>query len=384
MNGTVRVLIVGDAQDDVAPLVRMLSKNGFSPHYRLVDRGADMASALSDEPWDAVVADWHLSGFPGEKSLSVLKGSGQNLPYIALSDLLDVETAVEAIKSGADDFVLKSNLLRLVSALQREIPLARERRRAKREQERTARRANDRHKSARQLGALEEVSTQDILVPLRKILTFTDRVLSLCEEHLPPQALNYLIRVRSSALALRDVLDRIFAAQGREMEHGRTVDLRRALSEAVQGLKEVLEENDATVLHKSLPVVPGDHARMVGMFQTFLENLLKLKEAKRSPVLCFHAEVLPPGKGGKKSRERLCRILVEQDTPLPEDFLKQLCAPPRLPTLKQAGGTPLSACKDLVESHGGKMSAKPSKKGGCEFTFLLPLPIKPAAKSSRT
>ena len=78
-----------------------------------------MRSALIEQSWDLVLADWSLPRFSGLAALGVLKETGQDLPFIIVSGTVGEETAVAAIREGAEDYVLKDKLGRLVASIQR-------------------------------------------------------------------------------------------------------------------------------------------------------------------------------------------------------------------------------------------------------------------------
>jgi CheY-like chemotaxis protein len=82
---------------------------------------AAMSAALDAEPWDLVISDWSLPAFNAPAALAVLKGKGLDLPFIIASGTIGEDKAVEAMRSGAHDFVLKGQLGRLLPAVEREL-----------------------------------------------------------------------------------------------------------------------------------------------------------------------------------------------------------------------------------------------------------------------
>jgi PAS domain S-box-containing protein len=88
--------------------------------------------ALKTRQWDAVIADYVLPQFSGPEALHLLRGQGMDLPFIMVSGIYGEEEAVAMMKAGANDYVMKGNLARLVPALQRELEAAAVRRRNKR------------------------------------------------------------------------------------------------------------------------------------------------------------------------------------------------------------------------------------------------------------
>ncbi|HKX43827.1 MAG TPA: response regulator, partial [Burkholderiaceae bacterium] len=121
MSKAIRILIVEDSEDDARLAVRMLRRGGFEPVYRRVQDAENLVAAIGQERWDAVISDFRLPSFSGVQALNVFRSFGLDIPFIFVSGTIGEETAVEAMKAGASDYVMKQNLARLVPALEREL-----------------------------------------------------------------------------------------------------------------------------------------------------------------------------------------------------------------------------------------------------------------------
>ncbi|MCC6535379.1 MAG: response regulator [Burkholderiales bacterium] len=117
----VRVLIVEDSEDDALLLVWELKRGGYSLRYRAVDTRSDMEDALRSECWDIVISDYSMPDFSGLEALAVLRAQALDVPFIIVSGNIGEDVAVEAMKAGAHDYVMKKNLSRLIPALDREL-----------------------------------------------------------------------------------------------------------------------------------------------------------------------------------------------------------------------------------------------------------------------
>ena len=124
------VLLVEDNEDDAALLALYFERAGYQPSVHRVETAGDMTRALSETNtrWDVVLADFNLPSFSAPAALQLLKRMGQDVPFIVMSGAVSEETAVEAMRAGAHDYVSKQNLTRLVPAIEREIREARARR----------------------------------------------------------------------------------------------------------------------------------------------------------------------------------------------------------------------------------------------------------------
>jgi len=121
MSITLRVLNVEDSEDDALLILRELKKGGYDPQVKRVFTRKDMSAALSGGRWDLVISDYVMPHFSGLEALKLLKDSGLDLPFIIVSGKIGEDVAVEAMKAGAHDYILKDNPARLVPAIQREL-----------------------------------------------------------------------------------------------------------------------------------------------------------------------------------------------------------------------------------------------------------------------
>ncbi len=122
-----KVLHLEDSEDDHALTVLQLRRAGLAVSWRRVDTLRDFEQALA-EPWDAIISDYNLPGFTGLDALARLRTTGLVLPFILVSGKIGEDMAVEAMKSGASDYLLKHNLARLAPALERAIEASESRR----------------------------------------------------------------------------------------------------------------------------------------------------------------------------------------------------------------------------------------------------------------
>ncbi|MFY7913737.1 MAG: response regulator, partial [Rubrivivax sp.] len=107
-----RILHLEDSEDDHALTVLQLRRAGLQADFTRVEDLSAFEAALT-QPWDAVLSDYNLPGFTGLDALAVFRGTGLVLPFILVSGEIGEETAVEAMRSGASDYLLKQNLARL-------------------------------------------------------------------------------------------------------------------------------------------------------------------------------------------------------------------------------------------------------------------------------
>jgi len=121
MSRSLRVLIVEDSEDDAFLVARRLKDAGYDLTWKRIDTAEAMTTALATMEWDAVISDYSMPRFSGLAALKTLQRSGLDLPFIMVSGQIGEETAVEAMRAGAHDYLMKNNMKRLVPALEREL-----------------------------------------------------------------------------------------------------------------------------------------------------------------------------------------------------------------------------------------------------------------------
>ena len=203
------ILLVEDNEDDAFLLERYLHRNGFEAQIRRVETPAEMREVLGQSTLpNLILADYNLPNFSGPEALQILKASGLDIPFIMLSGAMSETTAVESMRAGAQDYVTKQNLARLVPAVERELREAEDRSK-KLAAERALQASEDRfhrlveamplgllisdaaglvvytNAAAKQLFGLEGIGQEEIwlnaLCPLLRIEPFFDTVIPLQE-----------------------------------------------------------------------------------------------------------------------------------------------------------------------------------------------------------
>lgn len=176
-----RVLIVEDSHSDAGLLIRALKKGGFDLQCETVDTSEQMQQALSALEWDIILSDYNLPLFSGLKALQVMHSLDLDLPFIIISGAIGEETAVEAMRAGAHDYIMKDNLIRLIPAIERELKEAGARR-LLREGEETRSRLEKELQQAKHYAELANQRKSRVLAfvahefknPLKAIQTFTE------------------------------------------------------------------------------------------------------------------------------------------------------------------------------------------------------------------
>jgi signal transduction histidine kinase len=121
MSTALKVLIVEDSPDDAALVLRKLRHGGYELVWERVETAEAMNAALEHAEWDVILSDYTMPHFSALQALETLKSKQLDIPFIIISGTIGEETAVLALKAGAQDYLIKGRLARLVPALEREI-----------------------------------------------------------------------------------------------------------------------------------------------------------------------------------------------------------------------------------------------------------------------
>ena len=113
MGNLLHALIVEDSEDDTLLLVRQLRQGGYDPVYERVEMPAELNAALERQTWDIVISDYSMPHFSGLDALVAVKAKCPDLPFILVSGTIGEETAVAAMRAGAQDYIMKNGLARL-------------------------------------------------------------------------------------------------------------------------------------------------------------------------------------------------------------------------------------------------------------------------------
>jgi PAS domain S-box-containing protein len=121
MSDSLHVLMVEDSEDDALLILRELRRNGFNVIWERVETAEALRLALQNQHWDVILSDYNLPGFNAPMALEIVQQSRLNLPFIVVSGTIGETSAVELMKAGAHDYLMKGNLTRLPEAIRREL-----------------------------------------------------------------------------------------------------------------------------------------------------------------------------------------------------------------------------------------------------------------------
>lgn len=127
IHSVLRVLIIEDSEADAALMIREIESHGYMPEFERVETETALRKAFGHS-WDIVLSDFRLPQLDAVFALEILKELGLDIPFIVISQAIGEDQAVQIMRSGASDYIMKSSLKRLMPAIEREIRDAADRR----------------------------------------------------------------------------------------------------------------------------------------------------------------------------------------------------------------------------------------------------------------
>jgi PAS domain S-box-containing protein len=117
----IRVLLIEDSDDDTKILLFKLKQGNLDPQWKRIATEEALVSSLNYGEWDLILCDYQMPGFSGVRALEIYKEKNLDIPFIFVSGLMGEDVAINAMKSGAHDWIIKGNYSRLIPAIEREI-----------------------------------------------------------------------------------------------------------------------------------------------------------------------------------------------------------------------------------------------------------------------
>lgn len=230
--------------------------------------------------------------------------------------------------------------------------------------------------SNKELQDFASVAAHDLQEPLRKILTFLDRVKSKTEGKLETDVNDYLVRVQNSAVRMQTLIDDLlsYSRVTTRAQPFIKVDLNMILKDVLSDLEILIEQTRGRVESESLPAIMADPTQMRQLFQNIIGNALKFHKKDIPPVIKIsgkvHEEIFLNG-------FPTCQIIIEDNgIGFDEKYLDRIFTIfQRLHGRHEYEGTGigLAVCRKIVDRHSGLISAKSTLGNGANFSISLPV-----------
>ena len=369
-----RVLLVEDNPADVELVLAALRKDGFDVSSDVVQTVEEFTLRIRAAGFDVILADYNLPQWRGIEALEILRCENLDVPLIVVTGYLGEEKAVECIKQGATDCVLKDHLTRLPVSVRRALEERRLRELRRQSERELAHKAAELARSNAELEQFAYVASHDLQEPLRMIANYTQLLAERYLGKLDEQADKYIRYSVDGAVRMQALIQDLLKLSqvGNAEVKPRTTECRALVEQAVKNLQAAVEESGAVVNWNGLPVVMADPSQLTQVFQNLIANAIKFHGAE-TPVIQIDSE--------KRDHEWVLTVS-DNGIGIPAESWQDIFVIfRRLHTRIEYGGNGigLSICKKIVEHHGGKIWIEAQAMPGSCFKFTLPTEPFPSA-----
>jgi signal transduction histidine kinase len=372
-----RVLLVEDNPSDVELVLLTLRKDGFDVSGDVAQTAEEFTSRIQTTSYDVILADYNLPQWKGMEAVEILRAANLDVPVIVVTGYLGEEKAVECIKQGATDCVLKEHLARLPVSVRRAFEEKKLRSLRRQSEEDLAGKIAELARSNAELEQFAYVASHDLQEPLRMIANYTQLLAERYRGKLDPQADKYIAYAVDGATRMQALIQDLlkFSRVGKAEIEPRTAECRTVVEQALKNLQAAVQESGAVVNWNNLPVLKVDAGQLTQVFQNLIANAIKF-HGPESPLIQVDAE--------KKEHEWVITVF-DNGIGIPAESWQDIFVIfRRLHTRGEyaGNGIGLSICKKIIERHGGKIWIEAQAHPGCCFKFTLPLEVPKAARAA--
>jgi signal transduction histidine kinase len=306
------ILYVEDNKNDVELVKNCLNNSNLEPEIIAVDTSDDFMTALKGNVFNLLLADYSLPGFDGLTALKLAKQSFPDLPVIIISGAIGEELAIETLKAGATDYVLKQNLNRLSPVVLRALNEAEQLKEKNKIQMDLAMAKEElEHKNA-DLESIIAIVSHDLRNPLGSIMLrggFFEDNINLIRDTLAgitiPEEINRKLSLilnttmaenlrllQVSALRMRSMLDNLtfVARTGLDTSQIQEIDLNSILKKVAMDFQPKVLSAGARLVIEPLPPCKSIVYLITHIFSNLIDNAIKYRDVNRLGMIRIHAQ----------------------------------------------------------------------------------------------
>jgi signal transduction histidine kinase len=379
MGVPLRALFIDDSEDDVTLQVRLLSRAGYDVVFERVDCPSALTAALSQK-WRVIFSDYSMPQFTGADALRMVRDRGLEVPFLFVSGTMGEETAVAALKNGAQDYLMKTNLSRLIPAVQRELREA---------EERKLRRGLE--KQIHQLQRFEAIGrlaggvAHDFNNVLGVITGYSEMLLDKLNSD--PKLAALVTEVLKATERGASLTKQLLAFSRQQVLQPRVIDIQEHIKRIEDLLRRVLGEDIRLSVNAGTRAVHlrADPAQLEQVIMNLVVNArdampsggkltLEISRAHLDADYCKHAPDTHPG-------HYVCMAVTDTGCGMSADVLSRIFEP--FFTTKETGkgtGLGLATVYGIVKQSGGHITVYSEMGHGTTFKVYLPLSEEAASK----
>ncbi len=370
-----KILIVDDEPGNVILLEQMMIQEGYNCLYSTSDSTQCIDMFAEVQP-DLVLLDLNMPRMDGFEVMAKLKEIDPKsmVPILVLTALTDEKTKLHALRSGAKDFLnkpfeLTEASLRIKNLLEMRLLHQKVQMHNQILEEQVQIRTAELERSTEELTNFAYIASHDLQEPLRKIITFGDRLVEKFDSALNDTGKDYIVRMQKSALRMKGLIDDLLHFSRVTMRSApfQEINLNEVISEVLSDLEVQIERTKGRVEVDTLPSIEGGKFQMRQLFQNLISNGLKYHSDEVAPVIKIKYA------GFKNDFEEI--YIEDNGKGFDEKHLDRIFRPfERLHGHNEYGGTGmgLAICHKIVVHHRGEITAKSQPNQGATFIVRLP------------
>ncbi len=368
MDTILKILMLEDLQDDVGLIERTLRKEGMNFSSKRVDTNEEFTESLRTFQPDVILSDHALPQFNSLEALKVVRKQAVNVPFILVTGTVSEEFAVSCLKEGADDYVLKSNMVRLPSAIHnalRQRQLEQKRKKA----EQALRKQNaELIKINKELDSFVYSVSHNLRAPLMSVLGLVNLV-QLENKNADQSMSNYFHMMQESIHKLDETLKEIldYSRNARSALHVTQVDIRKMIEDSLERMKYMQgSENIRKSIHigNNAPFF-SDTYRLSVILNNLVSNAIKYRDAtKQENVLDVTADI---------TNTHLELVFSDNGVGIPQIHIPRIFEMFFRATEKGDGaGLGLYIVRETIDKLEGTISVQSKTGEGTTFSITLP------------
>jgi len=363
-----RALLVEDNALDAELVLRALRKDSFEVSALIAQDEAGFVQALRTHCPEVILADYNLPNWTGMEVLNVLRRQNLDIPMILVSGALGDVLAVECIRQGATDYVLKDALARLPEVIRRALKEKYERSLRHQAEENLAKKVDELARSNADLEQFAYVASHDLQEPLRMVAAYTQLLSERYKGKLDENADKFIGYASEGALRMQVLIQDLlaFSRVGRANGNCANVDCNAVMEEVLKTMAPAIQESAAVVKRTNLPSIWADRTQMSQVLQNLIGNALKFR-GKEPPVISVQAE---------KADQHWRFSVRDNGIGIAPEFAENIFVVfQRLHARTEypGNGIGLAICKKIIERAGGKIWVESEGSGGSTFKFTIPV-----------
>lgn len=362
------ILIVDDTPNNLRLLSMILTNNGYE--VRKATNGRMALSSIKASPPDLILLDIKMPEMDGYETCKNLKEDPftESIPVIFISALDDVSDKVKAFSLGGIDYITKPfQQEEVLARIQNQLRIKFLNRRLEERNQELKELNSKLEYSNQQLSDFTHMVSHDLQQPLQSIIGFSNLILLQHKDTINVSVAQYLKRINQAGdrmqMFIKDLLSLANLGEGEQAIY--EIDCNDILDHVIDNLQGEIQRKKATIQYDDLPVIMGNNAQILQLFQNLISNALKYSHPERSPVIQITVNI----------NSDACMFKIQDNgIGISSEFIHRIFEPFQKAHQGEyeGNGIGLATCKKIISLHNGSISVSSKIGMGTIFSITLP------------